>query len=509
MSTGQKNKKPITDEIATVEKDIFRDYLGKVIVNPDKILKSESAGKGIEIYEDLLRDDKVGSTLQTRKLAVVGKEWEVLPASEKRQDQKVADFVKEVFLNFNYDAARNVLLSGIVMGFKPGEIMWEYSEGSTWIKEIKGRSPRRFVFDLQSNLRMLTFQNMLYGEELPDRKFIIFRNVSDNDSPYGDGLGRMLYWPVWFKKNAIKFWMIFADKFGSPTPWGKYPPGTEKAQQDKLLEAIDAMQQEAAVITPDNMIIELLEAARSGTVDTYDSLCNFMNSSIAQVMLGQTLTSEIGDKGSYAASQTHEDVRQDYIKADADGLCECQNNSLIRWLVDYNFPPSTGSGMKYPKVWIRTEPEKDLMPLAERDKIIAVDIGLPVTKKYYYDTYGIPEPAEGEELVTAPQVSSVIPDSIRNPEILKQVQNDKIKEFAEQNRDLIDAQQDIDTLIENTFKESSIDLSPLKSIIESAQSYEDLQKKIKSAYGDLSLKEFRDVLERALFVAEMKGRSIV
>ena len=43
-------KKPITDEIAGVEKDIFRDYLGNIQSNPDKVLKSESGGKGIEIY---------------------------------------------------------------------------------------------------------------------------------------------------------------------------------------------------------------------------------------------------------------------------------------------------------------------------------------------------------------------------------------------------------------------------------------------------------------------------
>src|SRR4030067_660611 len=120
-------KKPITDEIAGVEKDIFRDYFGKIQLNHEKILKSESGGKGIEIYEDLLRDSQVGSTLQTRRLAVVGKEWDVVPAREKRQDVKIAEFVKEVLLGFNYDAARRALLSGIVLGYKPAEIMWEYS----------------------------------------------------------------------------------------------------------------------------------------------------------------------------------------------------------------------------------------------------------------------------------------------------------------------------------------------------------------------------------------------
>ncbi len=400
-----KPPKPIKNEIASAERDIFRDYIGKTLLNPDKVLKSESGGKGIELFEDLLTDDKVGSTLQTRRLAVVGKEWEIIPASERRQDQKIADYVKQVFLEFNYDAARRALLTGLVTGFKPGEVMWEYSEGDVWIKEIIGRSPRRFVFDTDRRMRLLTLQNLVEGEEIPECKFVVFTNQSDNGSPYGDGLGRQLYWPVWFKKNAIKFWMIFSDKFGSPTALGKYPPGTLKPQQDKLLEVLEAIQTESCVTIPNNLAVEFLEAERTGAVNNYESLCRFMNGAIAQVMLGQTLTSEITGAGSYAASKTHEEVRQDYIKADADALCESQNNQLVRWIVDFNFPGVT----KYPKVWIRTEPEADLKALADRDKILLVDMGIPMTKKYIYDTYGIPEPQEGEELVTVPGPTPQVP----------------------------------------------------------------------------------------------------
>jgi phage gp29-like protein len=402
--------KPVLDEIATAEKDIFQDYIGTTLLNPDKVLKSESGGKGVELYEDLLRDDKVGSTLQTRKLAVVGKEWEVIPASDKRQDQKVADYVKQVLSGFRYDDARKALLSGVVLGYKPAEIMWEYSEGQVWIKDIIGKASRRFVFGTDRRMRMITLGNMIEGEEIPDRKFVVYTNVSDNGSPYGDGLGRLLYWPVWFKKNAIKFWMIFADKFGSPTAVGKYPAGsTTPAQKASLLDACEAIQQESAITIPDGMLIELLEAKRTGSVNTYETLCAFMNSAIAQIMLGQTLTSEVGSKGSYAASKTHEDVREDYIKADADSLSECLNGQLVKWIVDYNFPgyartgpgyAGTGSGInRYPKVWIRTEPEDDLKALAERDKIIIVDMGVPVATSYIYDTYGIPAPKEGEELL--------------------------------------------------------------------------------------------------------------
>jgi len=406
-----RSDRPITDEIASVERDIFRDYMGKIQFNPDKVLKSESGGKGIELYEDLLRDAKVGSTLQTRRLAVTGKEWQVEPASDKRDDVKKADYVEQIFKAINYDAYRRAALSGLVLGVKPAEIMWDYSEGDIFISRIIPRASRRFVFDLDGNMRLLTLGNMIEGEELPPRKFQTFTNPSDNGSPYGDGLGRMLYWPVWFKKNGIKFWLIFCEKFGSPTPWGKYPPGTTQALKDTLLEACESMQQESAIITPDNMSIELIEAARQGSINTYESLCDFMDSQIAQVMLGHTGSSQ-STPGKLGSEDAAIDVREDYIKSDADLLCEAENNQMVRWIVDYNFPGVKRNG--YPKVWIRTEPEKDLKALAERDKIILVDMGMGkrVSEKYIEDAYGMPLAKDGEATidVPAPAQQTVIGD---------------------------------------------------------------------------------------------------
>lgn len=394
-------KKPEVNEIATAEKDIdiFAGWI-KRLENPDPVLRTESAGKGIKLYDEVARDSHAGAVLDTRYRAVVKNEWDVMPASDKRRDIEIADFAKEVLLASNYDLGREKLLASILYGFAVSEIMWEVSGGDIWIKEFLDKRQSRFVFDLDRKLRLLTPQNMIYGDEVPDRKFLVL-TYGSADNPYGEGLGRRLWWPVWFKKNGIKFWVMFAEKFGSPTSVGKYPTGTSSEDQNKLLDAIKAIQQETGVVIPETMAVELLEAARQSSVNTYQSLCDFMNAEISKSVLGETLTTEIGRTGgAYAASQTHEGVRQDILKADADALCECQNNFLIRWIVDFNFGPQK----IYPRVWIRTEEAEDLKTLSERDKILVKDIGLPVAKKYFYEAYEIPEPQADEELVTAPAI---------------------------------------------------------------------------------------------------------
>lgn len=405
----EQTKKPEINEIATAAKDIdiFAGWL-KRLENPDPVLSTESAGKGIKLYDEAARDAHVASVLQTRILAVVGKEWRIDPAETGEQtpgtrEEEIADFVRNALISCNFDQARQEILKGILYGFYCAEVIWAYKNGEILIQKILAKHPRRFVFTPERELRLLTPNAMIDGEAVPDRKFIVF-TYGSSDNPYGEGLGQKIWWPVWFKKNGIKFWMIFAEKFGSPTTVGKYPPGTPKEDQDKLHDAIEAIQQETGITIPEGMMIEFLEASRTSSINTYETLCNYMDSQISKAILGHTAAAD-ATPGKLGNEQQSIDIREDIVKADADALCECLNNGLIRWIVDYNFGPQEA----YPKIWIRTEPEKDLKALSERDLTLVKDIGVPVTKKYFYDTYNLPEPQEGEEVIAPPAAPPPFP----------------------------------------------------------------------------------------------------
>jgi len=124
--------------------------------------------------------------------------------------------------------------------------------------------------------------------------------------------------------------------------------------------------------------------------------------------------------------------------------------------------------------------------------LVDMGLGKRVPEKYISDTYGIPLAEEGEAVIGVPQQNVIASGQSM---------------FAEKSEVSTD-QKDIETLADNSLLDASLDLSPLQRIIDSAESYEDLQKKIKQAYGSLNLSQFRNVLERALFMAELKGRSI-
>ena len=391
--------KPETREIASAEKDLdlFSGWTGRM-ENPDAVLRAESMGRGVRLYEELERDWQVFAQLQVRTLALQSCEWQITPAGTGRNERREADFVERVLRESNFDRLCKDLMQAVLTGYKPVEIMWETSRTEVWIREFRGRRPSRFAFDMDGTLRLLTVGNPYDGEPVPERKFIVWTYGGSDACPYGRGLGYQLYWPVWFKKNGVKFWMVFAEKFGSPTVIGKYPTGTAESEKEKLLDAIAAVQQQTGIRIPDTMSIELLEATRTGAV-TYEDLCNYFDRAISKVLLGQTLTSEPGTNGSYSLGQVHGEVRRDILKSDADSMCETIGTTLIRWLVDYNFPSVQRTG--YPHVWRRTDPEVDLKTLADRDRTILVDMGMAsrVPESYISDTYGIPLAVEGERII--------------------------------------------------------------------------------------------------------------
>ncbi len=169
--------------------------------------------------------------------------------------------------------------------------------------------------------------------------------------------------------------------------------------------------------------------------------------------------------------------------------------------------------MSYPKVWIRTEEEEDLKPLAERDEILH-RMGLKMTAKYFYETYAIPEPKEGEETVGQRE-------EVRKPGSAEGGSNglnssnssnrsDKEGEFAEAHYDLITAQKEIDSLADNALKDiqGSFSLQALYDAVDAAESYEDIQQKIAEMYDGLDMKRFNDILAQAIFIAELRGRAL-
>jgi hypothetical protein len=376
----------LKQEIASVERDINYVVYGGTLENPDETLLKRGGGKGLKLYDEIEEDSHAYAVLQKRKLAVIARPWEVKAASDRRLDKKAADLVRAQ-VETKLDHLTMELLDGTLKGFSVSELMWQDSGSEIFVDEFKARDQRRFTFTPKNELRLLTRQNMVSGEAVPERKFIRHSFGAKDGNPFGRGLGSKLYFPVWFKRQGISFWLVFCEKFGMPTAVGKYGQNATEADQKKLLNALRALAQDAGVIVPENMAIEFLEATRSSTSDLYERLIRYMDEQVSEAVLGETLTTNIGSVGSKAAADTHDGVRLEVSKADSDLLSQTLNNTLCKWIVELNMP-----GANPPTIWRVFEEEEDLNSRSQRDKTL-FDIGfklkLEAVKEIYGDYYEV------------------------------------------------------------------------------------------------------------------------
>lgn len=370
-------------ELSGIEpgRDITRPYLGPLLYSQDRILATRGAGS-FEFYKPLLTDDQVKSCMTQRLSAVVSRDWEVRPGEDSRAGRRAADWLTEQLQGLDWDRITEAMLWGVFYGYSVAEMMYR-ADGGTWgIDAIHVRDRVRFRFDVGGGLRLLTQADMILGEPMPPEKFWVHATGADHDDePYGLGLAHWLYWPVFFKRQDLRLWLVAIDKFASPTAVGTTPRGATDDEKRKLLEAVQAIQSEAGIVIPEGMLIDLL-SPKGGTGGnlSYRDLHDTMNAAISKVILSQTMTTDNGS--SEAQARVHQDVGQAVAKADADRLCGSFNRGPVAWLSRRNFgevPP--------PQVWRIMEDPEDIDAAVQRDKTLH-DMGWRMTEDRVRDVYG-------------------------------------------------------------------------------------------------------------------------
>lgn len=482
-------EKPIRDEIATTldGRDITRGWVSPLMLQmPDDSVLTQRGGGDYSLYREVLRDDHVKSALTQRIQAVIARAWEVKPGGKRAIDKQAAEFLGEQLAALRWDEITTLMLYGVFYGHAVAEVMWGTDGQRVTIADIKVRDRRRFGYDGAGRLRLKTFGKS-QGELLPERKFWTFTTGADHvDAPYGLGLAHWLYWPVWLKRNGMKFWAQFLEKFGTPTAVGQFPPGTSPEDQAKLLEALQAIQRDAAIIFPEGMQASLLEATRAGTAD-HAGFAQAMNEAILLIILGQTATT-VGTPGKLGGEGERMSVRQDITKADADLVCMSFSASVARWLTEYNFP-----GAALPQVWRVMDDPEDLNQMAERDERLA-QVGYRPSLARVTEMYG--EGYEAAQPPATPDAAPAGPDSAP-------------AQFGE--GDPFPDQAALDAAID-AFSAETLNaqaralLKPVLDKLSGGADPTELLGWLAEAYPGMDASELTDTLERMLFVAQVWGR---
>jgi phage gp29-like protein len=473
--------RPDLGEIATTldGRDITRGYLGPLLISQDTVLRT--VGGDLRMYEEVLRDDQVMSTFQQRRLAVISEPWEVVPGGKRAIDKAAADFISETLNRIGFDNLTEKMLMGVFLGYSVAECLWATDGKYIALDRIKVRKARRFRFAPDETLRMLTYADMWQGEVMPPKKFWAFACGADNDDePYGLGLAHWLYWPVFFKKNGIKLWLKFLDKFAQPTAMGTYPRGSQQADISNLLSALQAINTDTGIAVPEGMAIELLEAARSGTAD-YVVLHDRMNQAISKVVLGQMMTSEAA--GGHNKAEVQMQVRQDLVKADADLICDSFRKTVATWLTEWNF-----HGAEVPLIRRVIEEPEDLKAESERD-LSLYQMGYRPTLKYIETKYG----GEWTDIGAPQPVAPTAPQA-------------KAPEFAEAAAEQDELSLLADDLASDWEKVTHPVVQPILELAAKCESYEEFNRLLPEMIGEMDSAALVELLAQGQFAANVWGR---
>ena len=501
---GNLNNRKLSNEIATRQTSYNFTAFLHYLPDPDPILRKQ--GNDIEVYRELIYDPHVSACVQSRKNGVLSMQWSIDRKEKKKSKQ--GGLVEEIFKDIDVYTIVAEILNTPYYGFQPLEIIWKKQGKYIIPANIIAKPPEWFTFKEEDNSLLFKSREKYDGEAVPDKKFLVPKHDATYNNPYGRRIMSSVLWPATFKKGGLKFWVIFAEKYGMPTIWAKIPRGTDNTDINKLEISLENAVQDAILVTPDDTSVEFLNAdGKSANAQVYHELIQACNTEISKAILGQTLTTEQGKVGSQALGKVHADVRGDFLNTDKR-LVENTFKQLISWICELNF----NDGIE-PVFSLWTEEDVD-KALAERDEILS-RTGVKFSKQYYVKNYGFEE--EDFE-ITDPAAYQRDSEGVDNDigEILAgALKPGPSKQFAEQEKKppFID-QRKIDNLSDSLTPgalQRQMDgvMTPIFDMIRTGADYNDIQNKLAALYPDMDIDQIQQSLAKMIFVSDLMGRASV
>jgi phage gp29-like protein len=379
------------------------------VANPTVVWQQmiDNSPQSILYYRELEeKDEDVGDAIAEMKLSVLKREMQITPADDSAAAVDAANFVEQQLNALpDWRNSFDALLDAPFYGYSVSEMIFDVSAGQASLLDIRDCPQELFAFAPLNypqigQLRLKDYIGSYDGVRMPEDKFITFTSRSRSGNRMGRPLLRSVYWSSWFKRNVQRFWMRLAER-GPGTAVVTYQEGATDDEKRQALAGAEALISNVAMAVPENFQVmeELLKSARSADPATYEKLYSALESKIYRRIVGSTLTSHGSDggKGTQALGNVHAQTKEDRSVELTLQIDAALNRQLVRPLVLWNFGPDC----PMPVLKHDVSNKEDLGARVTVDDTLQ-GMGLPLTKKYVYNRYGVDVPEEDEELLTRP-----------------------------------------------------------------------------------------------------------
>lgn len=443
--------------------------------DPDEVLRK--AGLTRCALRALEGDDEVSTALETRLAGTLGAPWRLDP-----YDATIAPFI-EAELEPIIEHAMTGAWSAVPYGYSVLEAVYAKRDGNKiGIATIEAK-PFEWFRPMRDGRLLYLSPGHPQGEPVDTAlKFFLTRRRASYRNPYGEALLSRAYWP-WFLRNAgWRAWARFLERSAAPLLLGK-TNGDKKAMALMLAEA--ALSGAVAVGSTDT--VEAIEPGKATAA--FQAFSSEVDRRIQKLILGQTLTTDVGKGGSYAAAKVHDKVKADRLAADCRML-QATFQRIVDALCALNFPAA-----KPPTFCLGQERGLEI-ERSTRDAVLVNAGVLRLTEKYLLDRYdfdrGDFEVADGK----APPKGKV-----------GQVAQAAARFAAATAADYSPGQRALDDLADDAIDGAGDPIDPrlIRAAIRASTSPDDLVERLAEVFADAPPDQYRQWMEHALFAADVMG----
>lgn len=339
------------------------------IPDPDLLLSKA----GISRYQlrQLELDDEVAQCIDTRREAVVATPWRIEPNQTRIGKWLTATLEPHV------ENLKRGVMDARFYGYSVFEIIYQKVEKGIGINRLSLKPMQWFAPQPDGTLLYFPDDGSagMEGIVCDPLKFLLTTCNARYENPYGEALLSRLWFPITWRREGWGMWLQFLETFGEPIILGAV------SNYEEFVEAMTAQGVRSTVAWQSVSGDDKVETISASTPGEFERLENAIIRRAQKLILGQTLTSDVGSNGSYAVAAIHNEVRNDKRRADmrmvqTTGQKLVDNLSILNGFQGYRFVMADDAGLEMH----RAQRDSVLMPVLNAS-------GLKLTRDYFESCY--------------------------------------------------------------------------------------------------------------------------
>lgn len=338
---------------------------------PDPDLLLQKAGVSRYQLRQLELDDEVCQAKDTRVEAVVSAPWRLEP-----NQTRVGKWLTSV-IEPHVETLKRGVMDARFYGYSVLEIIYQKVAKGIGLNRLSIKPIQWFQPQRDGSLVFFPDDGSGGMEGIPcdPIKFLLTTCNASYENPFGEAILSRLWFPVTWRREGWSLWLQFLETFGEPIILGAV-----QNYQD-FVDAMTAQGVRSTVAWQSVTGDDKIETITASTPGEFERLENAILKRVQKLILGQTLTSDVGSNGSYAVAAIHNEVRNDKRRADLR-MVQAAGQKLIDNLAFVN-------GIEAPRFVMADDAGLE-MTRAQRDAVLINVLkgsGLSLTREYFLRSF--------------------------------------------------------------------------------------------------------------------------